>query len=309
MRELSLLLLLVTTPAVAAEPATWAPQPDHAPWWEAHGTLLRVDGAHLLHVESGTWHTLTDAYRSRGQVSPDGTRVARASVSDHQPALHLLDLKSGQETRLAVRSPHPELTDLAPLWVDDGRLLLLHRTGLFELTCTLVDSETGTGLPLASGCPESSFYGLYDVTTGPEGRMVVYSAGEGHPGVDFVTWTPETQAPLAAPPLDLSVDLYPYGPLGAGFDAEGTLYLQTPCDLSKARGCNQDVTAPEVGRVYRWTGTSDPRFEIVFDGLPPGVVFDPWTKRLAWTQDGQVCHTDRVGGEARCVPTPPKPSK
>ena len=305
-----LLLSLACGPKAppAAEPArTWTPEASRWPRWELGGRLLRVDGD-LVEVATGAAHVLPAGFEG-GALSPSGVRVARVSYrSGELGLLEVRPVEDGETVAVEI----PRFLDLSwfddedslakattfiddrAFWLDEGSLLLLQSTYQAVVDCAVFDLEArGISTP-ASGCPASDFVQLNGVERGPGELMATFSSGEGHPGVNVVRWTPSEQAPVGLP----SLDLYPHGPLEVRFGSgAGSVWLQTPCDLHRERGCRE---VPEGDRVYRWDAEEPEVLVLVHEGIPAGTAYDPVHDRFGWVQGGALCWA-AVGETPTCV--------
>lgn len=254
--------------AFAAPLSAPVPRHDLLVQWSAEGDHLQV-GNRVHHISAGSTRTLPGTWRY-SHLSPNGALSARVD-----------------ETTLTVvgdkRLPFSvQVGDAVASWLSNTSLLLIQRQPDGEFTCATVtvDKPTITTVP----CPTSDYHQLYHVVPGPNAQLAVQSAGEGHPGVNFVTWTPERQSNLALP----AADLYPSGPLTPSF-AHDRVFAHTSCDLRKERGCTMDDAPP----AYVFSAVpGDTTWTLVHEDLPFGLDYDAVNDRFAWAEKTKWCISD-----------------
>ncbi len=331
MPELRLLLALLlvscagASPRPTPEPVTppaptaWSPDTSQLVRW--HGGLRLQVAGQVFDPATGSWTALPEAWGS-ADLSPDGATWARVVDEAWDDAgaarLELLPYSLQGPVRtveipgfldLAWFDDDPDMHDKATLfastdafWRGPGELWIVQRTYQALVACRLLRLGDGALIDPPAGCPRGDFVDLFALDAGPGDLVATYSAGEGHPGVTVVRWTPEEQADIGLPPLDL----YPYGPLDVRFGADpDELYLQTPCDLRLERGCVATAELDEPPEfVFRWSAESPATLEAVHEGLPSGTTFDPVAQAFAWVEEGALCRSERPGAPVRCSPIP-----
>ena len=104
----------------------------------AAGTQHEVPGAALRSVAD--WPPL-------GVVSPNGTVAAVVDSAATRPAVHLINLLSGIDTRVAVPRTR-ETTQESMVWSPDGRWLFVAADGKVLAVDTLTGRVTGLGISL-----------------------------------------------------------------------------------------------------------------------------------------------------------------
>jgi TolB protein len=128
------------------------------PAWSLDGNRIAYHGCDERGDNCGVWvmqpggftptRLTTDASDTAPAWSPDGTQVAFASARADNWDLFVIDIATGQETRL-TQDP---ATDLAPVWSPDGRQIafLSNREGawavyILEVRSGMVQKVIATG--------------------------------------------------------------------------------------------------------------------------------------------------------------------
>lgn len=318
MRRLIALLLVsgctATAPAPPEQPTAWTADPDATLSWRGDGQRIYT-GRHLFDLGTQKWQALPDGW-SKGNVSPSGLQVMRTTAetpegasievtrwADSEPRqfkiMHFLDF----EALNAEMDKAEVFATLWANWLDETHLLVVNSTQMAVLACRILDLPTGELRTPKAGCPASEFAELYAVQPGPNRMFGVYSSGEGHPGVNAVTWEPQAQSPVGLP----AIDLYPSGPLQFLFAAGvADIWLQTPCDLRIERGCvgpsQRDDPAPEY--LFRWSKAHPNTFTLAAKDIPPGAVYAPDSKKYAWITKQTLCVGSGFESPASCVALP-----
>ena len=174
--------MIVLLSAFAASPP--APRHDVLVGWSDDGTHVQI-GNRVFDATDGTVRTLPPTWRY-SELSPNGALSARVDGTT-------LTVVGDKRLPFTV-----EVGDAVTSWLTNTTLLVIQRKPDWAFTCATVtvDGPAATTVP----CPSSEYHQLYAVVPGPDGLLAVQSAGEGHPGVNFVTWSPEKQADVKMPP-------------------------------------------------------------------------------------------------------------
>ncbi len=121
---------------------------------------------------------VSDSYPS---VSPDGRRVAFVSDVLGHAELWMLDLESGRRERVPM--PGEDLAEIGPVWMPDGRRLLLSRLLPGNVGSNWIVALDGSGAEeILSRVPRESFSGT--LSASPDGKKILYPKVVG--GVDQV---------------------------------------------------------------------------------------------------------------------------
>ena len=282
--------------------------------WALGGTRLLVDGRWLLDPATGAFSPLPYATRQAHEnggylefqtaLSPTGVHIV---VSDGE-TLRQGPVSGPLEPSLDLPS-FPSSGDAASLqsavfWLSEDRL------GVYQADvntgggpwCSVLDLRQQEGWRRVSECPPSGFLHLGSVHSGPEGWLVLFSGGEGVPGVDVARYAPEgaTESVTHA----LGFNLYPGEPLNAQFALEGVrLHLATPCVLERSEPSPcAELEAQAPWHLYSWSGPGDsplvPRHELTPDSVP-----HPSGERWAWPEAGRICVAGSSSPTA-CFPLP-----
>jgi hypothetical protein len=191
-------------------------------------------------------------------------------------------------------------------WYDE-RAVYVHQVRPHggDSACRLVDAESGATRAVPEGCVRADFHHLYGFERGPGQLLAVYSAGEGHPGVQIVRFGPKQPQKEAAP----AVDLYPFGPLTVFFRGDAAaVYLRSPCrlDAAKARPC---VGVPEDAP-QRWFRQALPSGRIEPQAVSPaGAVPSPDGAWLAFQRGRETCVARRGAPSTPRCRAPAGPSQ
>jgi len=166
--------------------------------------------------------------------------------------------------------------------------------------CALLDVRQGGWRPV-QGCPSASFHQVWHVLSGVQGWLVLFSAGEGVPGMKLERYSPDGEEHEAEPP---SFEPHPDGPIHARFATDAVrLHLATPCVLERSQPppCEEvEVNAP--WRLYSWPGPGG-RLESRRDDLPPYSMPHPSGSRWAWPEARRICIAG-TSSPAACFPLP-----
>jgi TolB protein len=135
---------------------TWSPDGGKIAY---HGCDERGDncGVRLINANgSGPARLTTDPSDTAPSWSPDGSLVAFTSTRSGNWDLYVVEISTGQETRL---TEHPA-ADVAPTWSPDGKQMafLSSRDGAWSLY--ILDLESGQAQKLIDAgdtCPDASF--------------------------------------------------------------------------------------------------------------------------------------------------------
>jgi Tol biopolymer transport system component len=188
-----------------------------SPQWRPNGhELIYVSSSLALALESGVFVVGTDGSGLRAIVppaisapaqpaqSPDGTKVAYSLQGADQREIHVADVETGVDRRVAFDGA---VADVRPHWSPDGTKLVFERSGVdgFQL---MIGSATG-GPVTAIGPTRPNKTGGAEVQFSPDGTRILafYNADgtswvldpSGGPGtkLDYAAVTPPTWQGLA----------------------------------------------------------------------------------------------------------------
>ena len=111
---------------------------------------------------------VTDAYPS---VSPDGRRVAYTSDVLGRTEIWILDIESGQRSRLQL--PGEDLVQIGPAWMPDGRRIILTRLLPANMGSNWIVSLDGSGSEELVRAPREGLAGT--LAAGPDGKSILYT--------------------------------------------------------------------------------------------------------------------------------------
>ena len=134
-------------------------------------TRLRLDpegGTPVGAEEPLSTGRVTDAYPS---VSPDGRRVAYTSDVLGRTEIWILDIESGQRSRLQL--PGEDLVQIGPAWMPDGRRIILTRLLPANMGSNWIVSLDGSGSEELVRAPREGLAGT--LAAGPDGKSILYT--------------------------------------------------------------------------------------------------------------------------------------
>ncbi len=271
--------------------------------WLLDGSAL-LDGDRLIDPTTGTVERLPMssplalAPGRAGVVAwvepgPVGLRV---NVRRPGKVFESVDLRTNEDLGGALsEGVRPTLA-----WVGERLYLHLADFQSGEVRCRWIEGKVVT---TPAACVEGGFVSLDGMVEASDGRVVLDSHGEGHPGVDLVRWSGTESI---AVPLPFQ-DLYPFGYLGLFPKHAGDFVILTTCPLGPPRPClREDGLGFEDGPLtwYRWEVGKTP--ELLRKDVPMAAVPDPANERLAYLAADQLCFLGRRG-KARCQPLITRP--
>lgn len=266
--------------------------------WLMDGSALLV-GSALLNPVSGAWTPLPVSPDAQVAVGTQGRVALLTRAEGRVPEVQVL-----QNGKAILTASLPAGTPREGHWVHllQGDSVYVHvssnETG--ESRCWQVD---GAGVRALPTCLEGSFVAIDGLLPAPNKGVVVASHGEGHPGVDWLTWDGTAYKPAKLP----WTDLYPFGPLELLPRLDGSFDILTSCVLGPERPCLQkDGTGSDglPARRYRWTPGKAPVLQA--KGKQAESLPDPSSTRLAWIQGEKVC-VGKPKAKAQCWAVPKKP--
>ncbi len=330
-RAISLAVFLLMpgacTRLLRQEPARWAESPDEALGaeelpelhWVLGGTRLMVGGRWLLDPATGSFSSLP--YETRRPLEGGGTLVLQTALSPSGDRIAVSDgqtLRQGPVTGpLEPPLPLPSLPALqdggapsqprsALFWASEHQLVVYQvdvATGEGPW-CSLLDVRQG-GWRRVQGCPSASFHQVWHVLSGVQGWLVLFSAGEGVPGMNLEHYSPDGKEHEAEA---LPIELHPDGHMNAQFATDAVrLHLATPCVLERSQPppCEEvEVNAP--WRLYSWSGPGSRLVSRRHD-LPPYSMPHPSGSRWAWPEARRICLAG-TSSPAACFPLPTRPA-
>lgn len=217
------------------------------PLWSPDGAAL-LWGALLLDPVARVAAPLDLPDGARVAIGPQGRVAALRPAEGPGLAAQVQVLTAGGPGPAWDLPPElPADAVAALLWV--GEEVYVHGSpdDAGALRCALV-GPAGPRKPEA--CLEGGFVAVDALRSAPGELVVIYSHGEGHPGVDLVRWTGGPSAPVDLP----WHDLYPFGPMELMPRLDGSFDIRTPCALGPPRPCEGPKGEGPSGplRAYRW---------------------------------------------------------
>ena len=265
--------------------------------WTPDSAAVVVAGRWRVDRDTGAWRDLglgrADALLA---ISPGGhlARIdARQIVLPGSPARTL------QVPAFVGGEDEPSTSGY---WLDEQHLYLHQAQPIQgDSACRILDVRDGSLSP-SPHCVEGDFAAVHHLERGPGDLVAVHSAGEGHPGLRLVRFTPAAgTTPL--PGADL--DLYPFGPVWVSWLADGQrAALVSPCALGQRDRPCEGISDQAMTGLYLFD-IAQGKLGPLGARLPPGAVAAPDGRHIAWVRRGRLCVAVPAQADARTCWAPP----
>jgi hypothetical protein len=149
--------------------------------------------------------------------------------------------------------------------------------------CRVYNMKKRRWLAPKRGCLDGEFSDVYAAHYFPGEQLVLYSAGEGHPGVTVTPFNLERGQQSEDLP---TLDLYPSGPMEAYPRTGGGVFFTSPCRLEQPakRPC-EGTREGDPWYLYLWSDGRMTRLTQIRSSTVP----DPSGSRLAWLDERGLC--------------------